>query len=203
MVDTITPSEKTITEGEIGKINELVAAKLRKSNLPSNLVYEILKTKGGELADNLVADLQRMVDAISDLIIRRVPVNRSRAPKEALKATGRNQYVDDSVVANMPRGEGDEEEVVFFKLGRWISDDDLEKEYGLRSLVPVDPYSLAAVNEADPAFADEHPNATHWKDSSGKWCYAAFGRWYGERSVHVRRRDDGWNDDRWFAGRRK
>ena len=89
-----------------------------------------------------------------DVIIRRMRVNRSRSPQEALAATGRKQYVTDAVVAHMPRGEGDEAEIFFFKVGRWISDDDLEKEYSSRGLVPADPFSLAAVNEADPAFAD-------------------------------------------------
>lgn len=196
----ITPSEKPITEGEIGKINELVAAKLRKSNLPSGLVQEILKTRGGELADKLVKDLQSMVEAISNLITRKVPVNRSLNGKAVLDATGRKQYINDEVVATMPQGEGDEAEVIFFNLGRYISDDDLDKEYEKRGLVPTDPFSLAAVNEADLEFADDHPNGTHWKDANGNWCYIAFGRW---RGVCVDRYGGEWGGDWWFAGRRK
>lgn len=199
----ITPS-KPITEGEIGKICELIAAKLRKSNLLSEFVQAVLKTRrGGELADNLVADLRRMVDAISDLITRCVTVNRSQTPQAALAATGRKQYTNDEVVANMPRGEGDEVEVVFFKLGRWINDDELEKEYEIRGLVPSDPYSLAAVNEDDPDFANKRPNGTHWKDSSGKWCFIAFNRWGDGRYVFVDRIDNKWPGYWWFAGRRK
>ena len=200
----ITPSEeKPITEGEIGKINELVAAKLRKSNLPSGLVQEILKTRGGELADNFVKDLQDMVDTVSNLIIRKVPVNRSLTGPEAIQATGRKQYVSNEVVATMPEGEGDEAEVIFFNLGHYVSDDDLDKEYKDRGLVPTDPFSLAAVNEADPEFADDHPNGTHWKDANGNWCYIAFNRWHGERIVNVSRNVRRWDDYWWFAGRRK
>lgn len=103
----------------------------------------------------------------------------------------------------MPRGERNELTVFFFKVGRWISDDDLEKEFDLLGLIPVDPYTLAAVNEADPAFADDHPNGTHWKDADGRWCNAAFKRWNDEQSVGVGRYDYKWRDDWVFAGVRK
>ncbi|MEK7061888.1 MAG: hypothetical protein AAB957_01365 [Patescibacteria group bacterium] len=101
----------------------------------------------------------------------------------------------------MPRGEGKEVEVVFFNLGRYISDADLDKEYELLGFKPADPYSLSAVNEEDQAFADTKPNATHWKDENGKLCYAAFDRWFGvERYVRVRRFGIGWRGHWWFAG---
>lgn len=143
-----------------------------------------------------------------DMIIRKVTVNRTRPPQETLNATGRKQYIDHIVVDAMPRGEGEEVEVVFFKLdlskrNGFISDNDLEKEYELRGLKPADAYSLAAFNEADPAFADTHPNATHWKDASGSWCYAAFDRWNDERIVDVYRDGGDWSDRWWFAGLRK
>jgi hypothetical protein len=124
---------------------------------------------------------------------------------EAISATGRKQYLNDSVVASIPQGEGDEaEDMIFFKLGRNINDADLEKEYDLRGLKPADLYALAAVNESDPAFADKHPNGTPWKDADGEWCYAAFLRWYDdERSVSVNRSIGGWVGVWWFAGIRK
>ena len=141
---------------------------------------------------------------IGDMFTRHVTVDRTRSPQDAIAATGRNQYVNEKVIAMMPRGDGNEVDVVFFKLGRSVSDDDLEKEYKLRGLVPVDLYALAAVNEADPAFADEHPNITHWKDVDGRWCYTAFFRWRGVRRVNVDRGGDVWVDAFWwFAGRRK
>jgi len=108
----------------------------------------------------------------------------------------------------MPKDNGEEAKVVFFKPDKssynangWISDDNLEKEFALRCLKPSDPYSLAAVNEADPTFADEHPNATHWKDADGKWCYALFRHWSdGERDVDVHRDGNDWDGNWWFAG---
>lgn len=202
MTTVMTPS--TITSGQIGKAQELLEARLRKSGFPSAAVQQVLETQGDVLAAEWLAAIQKRVDAVSDMIVRHVCVNRSRTPQEAIAATGRKRYVTDAVVAEMPRGDGDEAEVIFFKGGRWISDADLGKEYELRGLKPTDPYSLAAVNEDDPAFADDHPNGTHWKDADGKWCYAAFVRWRdGGRNVCVYRRDDEWGDGWWFAGRRK
>ena len=79
----------------------------------------------------------------------------------------------------------------------------MEKEYELRGFKPADPYLLAADNEADPAFADEKRNSTHWKNAKGKWCLAAFDRWYYGRGVRVGRGDGDWSDGWWFAGLRK
>ncbi len=202
MDKSITPSGP-VTEGQIGKLCSNITARLtkKKNELPSGTFQQVLGDD--TLIDEIYTAIRKRVDAISDCIIRTVKVNRKRTPKEVLKATGRTQYVTDSVVAKMPTGEGDEVDVVFFKLGRFVSDNDLENEYALRGLIPADPYSLAAVNEADPAFADEHPNGTHWKDKDDKWCFAAFDRWYDERDVLVNRNGSDWLDDWWFAGLRK
>ncbi len=203
-MDTMTPSTEPVTEGQIGKLNQNLTARLlkHKNELPSNLFQQVL---GDEtLLDEMYASILKRVDAISNLIIRKVKVNRNRSPKEMLDATGRKQYTDSGVVAKMPKGEGEETEVFFFNLGRFVNDNDLEKEYDLRGLKPADPYSQAAVNEADPAFADKYPNGTHWKDANGKWCFAAFGRWGGDgRRVDVSRIGNDWGDGWWFAGVRK
>lgn len=139
----------------------------------------------------------------SNLIIRHVKVDRSLNPQEVLDTTGRRQYTDPDVVASMPKGEGDEVDVVFFNLDRYVTEDELEKEYELRGLKSADPYSLAAVNRDDPTFADTNPNGTHWKGADGKWCSAAFGQWDVERRVGVDRRGDVWSGLWWFAGVRK
>jgi len=156
----------------------------------------------------LFAPFLERAEALSNLIFRRVTVDRSRSPQEALNATGHTQYTDRTVVDAMPKGDCDEVLVVFFKpdlsnRNGFISDDDLEKEFELRGLKPADPYSLAAVNEADTAFSDEHPHGTHWKDSDGNWCCATFGRWSDERRMGVYHYVIDWNDDWWFAGIRK
>ena len=58
-------------------------------------------------------------------------------------------------------------------------------------------------NINDPAFADEHPNGTHWKNADDKWCFVTFNHWIDERYVYVDRDDGGWRAYWWFAGVRK
>ena len=204
MTSIMTPSQ-TITAGQIGKLQELLGAALRKSELLRDPVQRVIETQGDALVAELLAVVRKRVEAVSKMIVRRVKVNRGRSPQETLAATGRKQYVDDSVVASMPRGEGREIEVYFFNVGRNLSDADLEKEYELRSLKPADPYSQSAVNEDDPDFADDYPNGTHWKDAQGNWCFTAFRDWVGfGRHVVVDRHDSDWEDfNLWFAGLRK
>ena len=204
METTVIPSDP-ITEGQIGKLNEKFNAQVRKhkSELSSELVQKILEDPDDTLISEMFALLRKRVDAISNLIMRTVTVNRKRSAKEALDATGRKQYTDTGVVKKMPNGTGEETEVFFFNLVRYVNDSDLDKEYELRGLKPADPYSLSAVNEADPAFADTHPNSTHWKDENDKWCFATFFRHGDERYLDVYRDDSDWDGGWWFAGVRK
>lgn len=196
----------TLSEMTAGQIDKAVAnfrALLEKhsKNYDQDAVQTVLGQK--EFIDKVFTLFQDRVEAVSGMIVRKVKVDRSLSPVGLLRATGRVQYVNGIVVAEMPKGEGDEVEVVFFNLGCYVSDDILEKEYEIRGLKPADPYSQAAVNTVDPAFADKHPNGTHWKDENGNWCYSAFDRWGGEREVNVGQSDDDWDDDWWFAGLRK
>ncbi len=203
MAQTMTPSERATTAGQIDKAVGLYRAMLEKHapEFDSTAVQTVLGQT--ELASEQFGVFRKRIQAISDMIIHHVKVNRTRTPQAVLQATGRKQYVTEKVVESMPRGEGEEADIYFFKLGRYISDADLDKEYELRGLKPADPYSLAAVNEEDPAFADENPNSTHWKDADGNWCYAAFRRWYGERVVSVNHPYEEWDGGGWFAGLRK
>jgi len=202
MAKTMSPSE-TITAGQIGKIQEILGAALRKSNLQSNPTQQVLEIQGDVLVTELVTVIRKHVEEVSNIIIRCVSVNRDHSPQGILDATSRKQYTNSDVVAAMPKGKGGKAEVVFFKLGHYVSDNDLEKEYELRGLKPADSYSIAAVNEADPSFADEHSNSTHWMDTNGKWCYIAFDRWFDKRFVRVLRRGNYWDGSWWFAGLRK
>lgn len=207
MAKTMSPSEVTaVTAGQIGKLQEMFGAGIRKAKFPSDAVQQAMEKQGDALVSDLVRAVRKRVEMFVNIAVRVVCVNRNRKPQEAIRATGRCEYLDDQVVSAMPCGEGEIAEVVFFKpdlseKNGHISDDDLEREYESRGLIPIDPYSLSAVNEDDPAFADDHPNAIHWKDS-GRWCYAAFDRWCGERSVRVSRSND-WGGRWWFAGARK
>ncbi|MFA7252842.1 MAG: hypothetical protein WC027_03210 [Candidatus Paceibacterota bacterium] len=203
---TMNPSK--MTAAQAGRISDFLTTGLRKAGFQSEAIQMVIETKGRSLTDDLVAVVRKYVEAVSNLIVRVVDVDIGRKPQEALNATGRKQYTDEVVVINMPKGSGGKKEVVFFKpdlteRNGYISDDDLEKEFELRGLKPADPYSLAAVNEADPAFADDHPNGTHWKDANGNWSFAAFDRWHDERHVYVGRNDGGWGGGWWFGGLRK
>ncbi len=205
-MQTVTPSQtqtKITTAGQIDKAVGNYRALLEKhsKDFYSEAVQLVLGQS--ELADEQFQLFRARVEAHGNIIVRHVRVDRSRTPKKVLTATGRNQHVTDSVVETMPKGEREEVHVHFFKLGRFVNDADLEKEYTLRDLKPADPYSQAAVNEADPAFADEHPNGTHWKDADDNWCFATFSRWFGDRSVIVHRIGHGWLVGWWFAGLRK
>lgn len=206
----MTPSVE-ITDGQIDKAGDTLRSTfvgtLRKhrGEFSNEAVQQALGAKG--LAADLLAVFRGYVERFSKTIIRLVRPNRTQSPQVALDATGRKQYTTASVVASMPRGTGDEVKVIFFRPDQsaydangWISDDNLEKQYALRGLKPADPYSLAKANEDDPTFSDEHPNATHWKDADGKWCYAAFSRWRsGERFVYVSRDGVAWNANWLFA----
>lgn len=208
MATKATTQSNTITNGQIGQICDRLTTKLRESGFPTEPVQSVLSEPGGAFIDEMFVAFRKRVYAVSSLIVRKVTVNVNRTPQEALDATQRKQYTDRKVVDRMPKGLGGEVEIVFFKpdlseRDGHISDDDLEKEYELRGLKPADPFSVAALNEADPAFADEKTHGTHWKDENGKWCYATFFRWYDGRGLFVFRNDVGW-DDRWsFAGVRK
>lgn len=198
-----TTTASGMTDGQIENLTDKLRAAMRKhrSEITSGVAQQVLGVEN--LGMEMFAVIRKHVDRMSNTIIRRVRVNRARTPQEALNATGRNPYLDRNVVDAMPRGEGEESEVFFFKIGRYISDDDLKKEYDLRGFKPADSYSLAAVNEADQAFADEHPNGTHWKDADGRWCFSAFDRWGGERRASVDRSGSDWDGHWWFAGVRK
>jgi len=210
MATATTQSTTTITNGQIGQIQDRLATELRESGLPADGVQEVLSAPGGKVIKEMASVLRKFVEMAADtiMIVRTAYPNRKLTPRQALEATGRNLYVNDQVLASMPRGEGDKAEVVFFKpnlssRGGYISDDDLEKEYELRGFKPADPYSLAKVNQDDPAFADDHPNGTHWKDADGKWCFAAFLRWSEKRCVHCFRNERAWFGYWSFAGLRK
>ncbi|MEK7570446.1 MAG: hypothetical protein AAB515_03365 [Patescibacteria group bacterium] len=203
MEKTMSPSAKTLTDGQIVKLTDQIRDKLRKSNLPSEASQQVIEAQGEAIAIQLVNDFRKRVETISNMVVRHVTVDRSLKPEAVLDATERAKYTDKKVVQSMPKGEGNETDVCFFTVGRYLSDEELEKEYASRGLVPADPYSQAAVNRDDKTFADDHPNGTHWKDADGKWCFAAFRRWRGERHVYVFRSYDEWHDGWWFAGVRK
>ena len=197
-MSSMTPSATGITDGQIDKAVSVLRDQLRKhgESFSVDAVQQVLGQD--ELGPDLLTVFRKRVEAVSNMIVRPVTVNRSRTPQDMLDATGRNQYTDKGVVKAMPRGYGDTVDVYFFKLdlsksNGYISCADLAKEYALRGLVP-DPYAQTEVNIDDPSFADEHPNATQWQDGDGKYCYACFDRWRDGRRVNVYQYGYDWND---------
>lgn len=103
----------------------------------------------------------------------------------------------------MPRGGNEEENICFFPIERTASPAEVQAAYDRHNLVP-DPEGVARVNEDDPSFADQRPNACQWQDDQGRWNYAVFYRWRdGGRAVSVNHNISDWNGDTLFGGRRK
>jgi hypothetical protein len=169
-----------------------------------------------ELGKELVLTFRKCVDAISETIIRRVRVDRSLKPQEMIDATGFFQLEDTgrpvieriSNIATMLNGKGEEVDVSFFCLGRFVTDIELAHEYENRGFVP-DPYAQAQVNADDPLFAYDYPNGTHWQDGNGFWHFISFSYLIDrssrriKRIVRVDRVIDGWNRGHWFGGVRR
>lgn len=208
MTQIVTATE--ITDGQIeNAVNKLRdAIRKHRSEITSDVAQQVLGTKN--LGMMMFTPFRECAEMVSNIITRKVRVSRNRTPQEALDATGRRQYTNREVVDAMLKGEGDEVELVFFKpepreytSQGFISDDDLEKAFDCRGLRSAETISVFAMNEADPTFADEKPHGTHWRDAKGKWCYASFNRWLGERSVIVARHGGDWNAEWWFVGVRK
>lgn len=123
---------------------------------------------------------------------------KTLSPQEALDSTKRIQYVNQEVLGNMPPGTGSE--VTFFKLNGYATAKEIDTEYNTRGLI-ASPVDVCAFDVENPEKMDEMEYVgTQWKDGSGNWCFAAFLRFRGERSVYVDRNYDGWNDRWWFAG---
>jgi len=118
-----------------------------------------------------------------------------------LKDTGRNLYVTDEVAKSAPVNEG---KLEFFKPGRYVTNEELSKEYSDRGLEPASITALCLYDKKNQDKLDEMKYVgTHWKDTNGNWCSATFHRWDDERVVSVYRDDDDWDYDWWFAGLRK
>jgi hypothetical protein len=120
--------------------------------------------------------------------------------QELIKSKGFTPYINEDVLKTAPKQiKG---KIEFFKLDRYISNEDLEKEYESRGLVPADPYSMLSI---DLSILDEKRYvATHWKDKDGKWCFASFRRWSDDgRYVNVDQYAYDWLDYWWFGGVRK
>ena len=122
-------------------------------------------------------------------------------PEDAIHATKRAEYLDNEVVATMPRnGQGKKRvKVCFFPFHSYKIVNGVDTVPAKLGLKP-DPYAVAQVNKDDPGFGDDHPNGTHWVDEEGRHCYAYFYHWDGKRRVRCGRLALDWNDNWWIGG---
>lgn len=194
---------QTIQSGQIGKLQELLGSRLRKSTLLKESTQKVIEDPQQVEAwlDECETSLRERVEARSNIIIRHAKVDRKLTPQQMLDATDRDQYSHKDFVAstNMPAGEGEEVDVYFFKVDRDSSGAELEEEYTIRGLKP-DPYAQGRINTDDPTFADEHPNVCYWQDADGNWCFLMFCWHDGVRLVRICRSDGDLSRRNWFAG---
>ncbi len=191
-----------ITDGQIDNVCAKLRDALRKhrKEITTEAAQFALGTEN--IGMMMFAPFREQAEMAGEMIVRRVRVKRNRTQQEMLDATGRVQYTNSEVVGLIPgKGESEKEEDVYFiplngKDTSAKAVQDLLDEHGLKP----DGYAVAAVNEADPGFADSHPNATQWVDENGNHCYVTFSWWGGgERRVFCYRGEGGWDDD-WSVG---
>lgn len=200
-----------ITDWQIEDTIDRVRDELLKHRfeITADVAQQILGVEN--LGAMMLGPYYERVEALEGILFVTVKVNRVRSPQEAIDATGCVQDTDHKIVDAMPKGEGDEVDVAFFQIKTArrkgeFSDDELGNEFELRGLKPADPFSVAAVNEAYPEFANEKVHSTHWKDADGNWCHSTFFRDcnHNVRKVIIKSDNLGWRaDHRWFAGVRK
>lgn len=191
--------EKAMTPQQINKMLANLRVMLEKHEryFPADAVQEVLGDSAFATGQfNLFRDA---VEAQAKIITREFAVDLNLVGMAAIDATGRTKYVDKKVVAAMPRATAESGVIYFFPTGRYVPVGEVDAEYEKYGLVAVDPHSLSAFNAANPEFADNHPNATQWRDVDG-FCGATFDGWDGERYVDVYRRDRAWYDTWWLAG---
>lgn len=202
MAKTMTaPQQKTMTDGQIDDlVNKLRdAVRKHRDELGSEDVQAALGIDN--LGMVLFAPFRKLVETVSTIFTRSVSgINRNQTPQEALDATGREQYTNQSVVDAMPRGEGENVELKFFELDYDPTPTELDAEYESRGL-KADPFALCKHMDDDPAFADHRPVACQWGlGENGAASYAVFDRWFGERFVGVCRFVSDWLGGWSFAG---
>jgi hypothetical protein len=79
MTAVMTPSN-TITKGQIAKLQDCFAARLRKSGLQSELVQQVIESHGDTVADEMVASLRKRVEGMI-ILIPREPISITTSAK--------------------------------------------------------------------------------------------------------------------------
>ena len=159
MNQIMTPSEMTGQQIDKAVANYRAMLVKHSPNYQSAAVQKVLGSADFAKAQSII--FRDRVEVVSSLITRTAPVNRGRTAKEAMLATGRKPYLNETELAGIPIGSGDTVTMSFYRFGRRIAANKLDEglaEVGLKLI--FDPVGQAAINEADPDFADKYPNAT-------------------------------------------
>jgi hypothetical protein len=200
MANAVSPSEvKMFSRGQAGKFADLVIAAALKLGLPSDVSQQVIEEDGAKIAKAAAEIFRQHVEARMKTLARTVAIDSGHTPMHCVEATGRNKYVTDSVVSSMPRSPGGEVTLELYCFGKYMPCAEVEAWQNAPGYRAAFPDELLKMNEDDPAFADERPNGTQWKDAQGKYCFAYCDLWDDERLVGVGRYDEGWGDDFWFA----
>lgn len=201
MAETMTPSQMTTKQVKKAVGNYRAMLEKHAGDFPVDVVQRVLGQS--ELAGEQFAVFRRRVEAEGKTVRRPVTVDRKPTAVQVIDVTGRVKwYIDQEVMAEMPLAGRVEETVEVFELDYDPTVNELDREYETRGL-RSDPPALAQLMIDDPAFADERPVATQWRDKQGRACYALFSRFDVRREVFVRRFDGRWNRGFRFAGVRK
>jgi len=123
---------------------------------------------------------RRVFMSVSDLIvIGTVRVDRTQDVRAALAATGRVIHRgDDGAIAAIPRGEGDEVEVLGFYASCSIYESKRRLLFRSFELEP-DPRAQIALNNRPALFGDE-PSYTFYNGPDHRTFYCQLGKWSGE-----------------------
>jgi hypothetical protein len=90
----VSPSEETITGGQIVKLTDVIAAKLRKSGLPRDASQQVIELQGAEIAEKVVGDFCTRVEAYQRAT---EPHILKRQPFDPVKFIGKGWTIDEQV----------------------------------------------------------------------------------------------------------
>ncbi|MDB5189462.1 MAG: hypothetical protein JWL82_419 [Parcubacteria group bacterium] len=196
---------QSITNGQIGQIQDRLATQLRDSGLSSECVQRTLGAPGGMVISDMVATFRRHVEATNDTYELSWGADISKPLDELLNLTGRHVGLPrEDIVAMMPRRVGTYGTTVLFKIPRvddpWLDEEDVAEQYAMRGLEPETLDTLAILCTADRSLGDEIPVTSLWRHPSGSWYHIRVAK-FERRSFMVDEYEGA--PDFWYAGRRK
>lgn len=198
-----------ISADQVRLIKKRLGEQLAKETILEEAVAELLKNED-HLVNELLSVIRTRAEAIGDLLVRKVPKSIDTTYFVVPEQT--NEWWPGFVRVLPPIRAVTGDYVYFFRVRQTkhhdMADDEVEREYRKRELIPIDPRTLAAINQNGPAFRKRFVNGTHWKDAHGEWCYVNFwgdlqGAGHSIHSLDWKGTDNNpraWMPDTWFAG---